>query len=111
MSKISTEGKKIYRRNKITDSFFRVVKNKREIDYIVNNTDYIMSIIKKNNSQNDICFVLLEVFPDLPDSLAWFKVPIKQYIGGTLETRKIVCDEIINQIKYEPKKYRISCGQ
>lgn len=82
--------------------FFRTVRDMEEIDYIVNNIDYILSVIKKNNSSNDICFVLLEDLPDLPNSLKWFKLPAKKFIGKILEMRNLF------ELSPELKKYALS---
>lgn len=59
--------------------FFRAVRSGKEVDYIINNVDYIESVIKRYNSRNTIVYILLEGMSALPDNLKSFRLATKYY--------------------------------
>lgn len=59
---------------KMPTCFFRMVKTKDEIGYIVNHVDYIDGTVKKSNDKNIIVYVLVNGIGSLPDNLRWFGV-------------------------------------
>ncbi|MBE5812501.1 MAG: hypothetical protein E7314_02450 [Clostridiales bacterium] len=65
--------------SKKTTCFFRAVRSNEEIEYIKENKEYIFNTIRKNNSNNEIVFLLLQDMPDLPNDITWFKLNIKNY--------------------------------
>lgn len=69
--------------------FFRAVRSEKEIEYIINNADYIESILKRYNSHNSIVYILLNNMSSLPNSLKWFRLMSDQYLRGIYEMRNM----------------------
>lgn len=69
--------------------FFRAVRSDKEIDYIVNNSDYIEKILKKYNPSNSIVYILLNNMNSLPTNFKWFRLSLDQYICKTYEMRNM----------------------
>ena len=69
--------------------FFRAVKSEKEIEYIINNADYIESILKRYNSRNTIVYILLNDMKSLPNNFKWFRLTLDQYIGKSYEMRNM----------------------
>lgn len=69
--------------------YFRAVRSADEIRYIENNYDSIDRIIKKNNQNSCIVFLLLEgmSFSDTFDQAKWFCLNIDHYIAKTYQMR------------------------
>lgn len=67
--------------------FFRAVRSEREIEYIINNTDYIESVLKRYNPKNSIVYILLNGMKSLPNNLSWFRLTLKGYSGDVYEMR------------------------
>ena len=69
--------------------FFRAIRSEREIEYIVNNSNYIERVLKKYNSRNSIVYILLNNMSLLPDNFKWFRLSLDQYEGKTYEMRNM----------------------
>lgn len=69
--------------------FFRAVRSEKEIEYIVDNADYIESILKKYNSRNSIVYILLNGMNSLPNNFRWFRLALEQYGWNTYEIRNM----------------------
>ena len=67
--------------------FLRAVRSHQEVSWIKENRDYISSVIKKNNSKNEIIFLVHKNINNLPNDILWFKLDIEQYIGKAYEMR------------------------
>lgn len=105
--------------------FFRAVRSNQEITYINQNKDYIRSVIKKGNPNNEIIFLLLNDMDELSNDFIWFRLGIERYIGkeyemftmfsGSEKLLRYCADNILSekQIK-ENRKYipvsRIACA-
>ena len=66
--------------------YIRSVWNVEELSYIVENEEYIDSIIKKGNTDNEILF-LIPVYMEIPEKFKYvfFKLNITCYDGGNRE--------------------------
>lgn len=69
--------------------FFRAVRSEKEIEYIINNTEYIKSVLKRYNSNNSIVYILLTGMNSLPNDFKWFRLTLEQYIGRPYEMRSM----------------------
>lgn len=65
--------------------FFRAVRSEKEIEYIVDNADYIENILKKYNSRNSIVYILLNGMNSLPNNFRWFRLALEQYSWKTYD--------------------------
>lgn len=69
--------------------FFRAIRSEKEIEYIVNNTDYIENTLKRYNSRNVIIYMLLNSMTVLPNNLKWFRLTLEQYNKKIYEMRNM----------------------
>lgn len=69
--------------------FFRAVRSEKEIKYIINNAEYIKSVLKKYNSNNSIVYILLNGMSSLPNDFKWFRLRLEEYTGRTYEMRNM----------------------
>ena len=67
--------------------FIRAVRSNDEILFIKENREYIYRIIKKENPNNEIAFLILNGMQKLPNNFLWFQLSIERYIGKTYEMR------------------------
>lgn len=67
--------------------FIRAVRSEQEVSYIEENRQYIYDIVKKDNADNEIIFLLLDTMKEMPDDFLWFRLGIGQYVGKTYEMR------------------------
>ena len=65
--------------------FIRAVRSKEEILFIEENREYIYRIIKKENPNNEIAFLILNGMQKLSDNYLWFRLSIEEYVGHTYE--------------------------
>ena len=86
--------------------FIRTVRSEEEVKFIEKNRDYIYKVIKRNNSNNEIIFLILRNMRDLPDSYIWFRLNIERYVGRHYEMRHMF-DSSEDFSKY-CKKYILS---
>lgn len=94
--------------------FLRAVRSNREIAYINQNKDYIYSVIKKGNPNNEIIFLLLNDMDELSDDFIWFRLGIERYIGkeyemftmfsGSEKLLKYCGSNILSEIQIEENK-------
>lgn len=69
--------------------FIRAVKSKEEILFIEENREYIYSIIKKENPNNEIAFLILNDMQKLSSNFLWFQLSINKYWGRMYEMRML----------------------
>lgn len=67
--------------------FIRALRSEQEVLYIEENRQYIYDVVKKDNADNEIIFLLLNTMKELPDDFLWFRLGIGQYIGKEYEMR------------------------
>ena len=72
---------------KMPTCFFRMVRAKDEIGYIVSHADYIEGTLKKYNPKNIIVYVLVNNIGSLPDNLRWFGVT--EHIVSSYDYRNV----------------------
>lgn len=65
--------------------FIRAVRSKEEILFIEENREYIYRIIKKENPNNEIAFLILNGMQKISDNFLWFRLSIEKYVGNTYE--------------------------
>ena len=88
-NKYTKRAKRFIESIKNPTCFFRAVRSEKEIEYIVNNADYIESILKRYNSNNSIVYILLNGMSSLPNNFRWFRLILDQYISKTHEMRNM----------------------
>ena len=64
--------------------FFRAVRSESEIQYIIDNKDYIDKIIKQSNSKNVIVYLLLKGM-SAPKNEIYFYLNTDRYVGKSYE--------------------------
>lgn len=69
--------------------FIRTVKDESEISFIEKNRDYIYKVLRKENTNNNIIFLLKKNLRNMPDDFLWFRLNIEDYIGKTYEMRSM----------------------
>lgn len=67
--------------------FIRAVRSEQEISYIEENRQYIYDVVKKDNADNEIIFLLLDTMKGMPNDFLWFRLDIGQYVGKTYKMR------------------------
>lgn len=67
--------------------FIRTVRSEREIQFIEENGEYIYKVIKKENCNNEIIYLLLKNMKRLSDEYLWFRLGLEDYSGQTYEMR------------------------
>lgn len=73
--------------------FFRVVKSDEEIEYIIKNKEYIYSVIKKGNIENEIIFIIYKKMKPLPEYLNWYRIEDEKYSADLYKMRTIFDSE------------------
>lgn len=73
--------------------YIRAVWNAEELSYIVENEEYIVSLIQKGNANNEIIF-LIPAYIKVPENFKFisFKLNITWYDGGTAEKLRNLFD-------------------
>ena len=67
--------------------FIRTVRSEQEISYIEENRQYIYDIVKKDNADNEIIFLIFNIMRELPDDFLWFRLGIGQAVCGVYGMR------------------------
>lgn len=77
--------------------FIRAIRNEKEIQFILNNSEYISKIIKRSNVKNNVIYIVTEELKEKASFLNPFI--IKRYDGNTKETLMDTfdqCNELVN---------------
>lgn len=69
--------------------FIRAVRSEEEILFIEENREYIYRIIKKENPNNEIAFIILNGMKRLSSNFLWFRLSIEGYVGKIYEMRTL----------------------
>ena len=69
--------------------FIRAVRSEEEILFIEENKDYVYRIIKNENPNNEIAFLILNGMKKLSDNFLCFQLGVEGYIGKTYEMRML----------------------
>ena len=72
---------------KFPTCFIRTVKDEEEICFIEENQKYIYNVLRKENGNNNIIFLLNRKLKNMSEDFLWFKLDIDEYIGKTYEMR------------------------
>lgn len=88
-AKYTKRAKRFIETIKSPTCFFRAVRSETEIEYIINNSEYIESILKRYNTKNIIIYILLDGMSSLPNNLMQFSLILKQYSGNKYEMRNM----------------------
>ena len=75
--------------------FIRTVKSAEEIKFIKEKRKYIYEVIKKENPDNEIIFLLLFNMQELPDDFLWFRLGINEYDTDSYKMRVMFDSSII----------------
>lgn len=67
--------------------FIRTVKDESEISFIEKNRNYIYEVLRKENTDNNIIFLLNKNLRNMSDDFLWFRLNIEEYIGKTYQMR------------------------
>lgn len=81
--------------------FFRAIRNEKELQYIVDNQDYIRNVVQKGNSLNEIVFLIPRWFKNKNElSFPSFTLNFDDYSGTDKEAIRGMLDNNNDVIEY-----------
>lgn len=69
--------------------FIRAVRSEKEISYIAKNIRHIYDVIKAQNINNEIIFLITNTMKKLPNTCLNIRLGVKEYIGKPYEMRTL----------------------